>query len=288
MYHSNIMKELNNETGEELSELKYAWYKEGRYSINIMSYLTLGSGKANQTEIEEEWIVEPGEYNHLTINSSTQKYIQADAQMKPYYQILEKINQATKVLKLSLNEDKSINEVTNKDEILEKWEEIKKDLYFLELIKDGYRTFINIYDKEFGNIDDNIKHNLLFQIMFYPLPWFSGEESSDKIPERVVLSTLFPGERLRYSSEYKILKAEKGYKVELVGEGKNPSGDFETIYKKNYQRTLGTSLRYKYHIEGEYWYNEDSVLSEVLFHIKEELNEKMFYVCRYHIKLNEH
>ncbi|MCW3161413.1 hypothetical protein [Chryseobacterium oryctis] len=280
--------ELNNEEKEELSGFKYAWYKKGQYNINIKSYLTLGSGKANQTEIEEDWILEPGEYNHITINSSTQRYIQADGQMKPFYGILEKINKATDVLKVSLGTDKSINEVTNKDEISGKWEEIKKDLHFFELVKESYQTFINIYDKEFNNIDNNIKQNLLYQIMFYPLPAFSGGGLLDEIPERTTLSTLFPGERLRYSSKYRISKFNEGYKVKLEGRGKNQSGEFDGIYKKNYQRTLDAPLDYKYLIEGEYLYNEDSVLSDVMFHVKEELNEKMFYVCRYHIKLNKH
>ncbi|MCJ7935021.1 MAG: hypothetical protein MUW56_15700 [Chryseobacterium sp.] len=280
--------EMNSEEHNgDLSGFKYAWYKKAQYKINIKSYLTLGNGKANQTEIEEDWTLLPGEYNQITINSSTQKYIEADAQMKPFYEILEKINKATDVLEISLHADKSVNEVTNKDDILNKWSKIKKDLHFYELIKESYETFIQIYDKEFNGIDHNIKQNLLYQIMFYPLPAFRGGGFVDEIPERTALSTLFPGEKLRYSSQYNISKDEEGgYIVKLEGKGEDNQPKFETIYKDKYQRTLGSSLKYKYSSEGEYKYNQDSVLSEIIFHVKEELNEKMFYVCRYHIKLN--
>ncbi|PKF73774.1 hypothetical protein [Chryseobacterium sp. PMSZPI] len=280
--------ELNIEEKNDLSGFKYAWYKKAEYNINIKSYLTLGNGKANQTEIEEDWIVMPGEYNQITINSSTQRYIQADGQMQPFYEILDKINKATDVLELSLNTDKSIHEVTNKTEILDKWSSIKKDLHFYELIKESFEAFIQVYDKEFNNMDHNIKQNLLYQIMFYPLPAFRGGGFTDKIPVRTVLSTLFPGEKLRYTSEYTISgSTEGGYLVKLEGKGKDNQSHFENIYNEKYQRTLGSSLEYRYTIEGEYVYNEDSVLSEVTFHVKEELNEKMFYVCRYHIKLNK-
>ncbi|WP_395972661.1 hypothetical protein [Chryseobacterium cucumeris] len=276
------------EKNDQLAGFKYAWYKKREYNINIKSYLTLGTGKANQTEIEEDWVVIPGEYNHITIQSSTQRYIQADGQMQPFYEILEKINKATEVVELSLNTDKSIHEVTNKSEIVSRWEEIKKDLHFFELVKESYKVFIQIYDKEFNNIDRNIRQNFLYQIMFYPLPAFSGGSFTDEIPVRIALSTLFPGEELEYSSSYKILKnKEGGFTVKLDGKSKGNQSRFESIYKDKYQRTLGNALEYKYAIEGEYLYNGDSVLSEVIFHVKEELNEKMIYVCRYHIRLSE-
>ncbi|WP_343607491.1 hypothetical protein [Chryseobacterium oranimense] len=280
--------EPNHEENNDLSGFKYAWYKKTEYQINIKSYLTLGTGKANQTEIEQDWTIIPGEYNHIAVESSAQRYIQSDGQMQAFYEILEKINKATEVVELSLNTDKSINEVTNKDEILRKWEEIKKDLHFFELVKESYKTFIQIYDKEFNNIDRNIGRNLLYQIMFYPLPVFAGGSFTDEIPVRTTLSTLFPGEELNYSSAYRISgNKEGGYMVKLEGKSKESQSRFENVYKEKYQRTLVNPLEYKYAIEGEYIYNQDSVLSEVLFHVKEELNEKMIYVCRYHIRLNK-
>ncbi|KMQ60632.1 hypothetical protein ACM40_12750 [Chryseobacterium sp. BLS98] len=280
--------EPNNEENNDLSGFKYAWYKKAEYQINIKSYLTLGTGKANQTEIEQDWTVIPGEYNHITVESSAQNYIQSDGQMQPFYEILEKINKATDIVELSLNTDKSIHEVTNKNEVLRKWEEIKKDLHFFELVKESYKTFIQIYDKEFNNIDRNIGRNLLYQIMFYPLPAFSGGSFTEEIPVRTTLSTLFPGEELNYSSAYRIYRNEDGgYTVKLEGKSKESQSRFENVYKEKYQRTLVNALEYKYAIEGEYIYNQDSVLSEVIFHVKEELNEKMIYVCRYHIRLNK-
>ncbi|PWN63667.1 hypothetical protein C1631_022110 [Chryseobacterium phosphatilyticum] len=280
--------ELDHEEKDDLSGFKYAWYKNAEYLINIKSYLTLGSGKANQTEIEQDWNVLPGEYNHITIGSSPQRYIQSDGQMRAFYEILEEINKATSVLQLSLDTDKSILEVTNKEEISDKWNEIKRDLHFFELVKESYEAFIHLYDKEFNNIDQNIKLNLLYQIMFYPLPVFRGGSFIDQMPVRNTLSTLFPGEKISYDSQYRISKKENGgYLVKLEAKNKGDHSHFKSVYQDKYQRTLGSSLAYKYFLEGEYIYNEDSVLSEIMFHVKEELNENMFYVCRYHIRLNK-
>lgn len=280
--------ELDHEEKDDLSGFKYAWYKNAEYLINIKSYLTLGSGKANQTEIEQNWNVLPGEYNHITIDSSPQRYIQSDGQMRAFYEILEEINKATNVLQLSLDTDKSILEVTNKQEISDKWSEIKRDLHFFELVKESYEAFIHLYDKEFTNIDQNIKLNLLYQIMFYPLPVFRGGSFIDQMPVRNTLSTLFPGEKISYDSQYRISKKENGgYLVKLDAKNKGDHSHFKSVYQDKYQRTLGGSLTYKYFLEGEYIYNEDSVLSEIMFHVKEELNENMFYVCRYHIRLNK-
>ncbi|MBV8326144.1 hypothetical protein [Chryseobacterium sp.] len=280
--------ELNSQETDDLTGFKYAWYKKSEYHINIRSYLTLGNGKANQTEIEEDWMVLPGEYNHIAIHSSPQRYIQADGQMQPFYEILGEISKATDVLEVLLDTDKTILEVTNKEEVLRKWSEIKKDLRFFELVKESYDTFIHIYDKEFNEIDRNIQLNFLYQIIFYPLPAFRGGSFIDEIPVRTALSTLFPGEKLRYSSRYTVSKREEGgFRVKLEGKEDHGASHFEEVYKNKYERTLGLPLKYKYFLEGEYLYNEDSVLAEVVFHVKEELNEKMFYVCRYHIKLNK-
>ncbi|WP_292008627.1 hypothetical protein [Chryseobacterium sp.] len=281
--------EKHQEDLSDLSGFKYAWYKEGHYTITTKSYLTLGKGKANETEIEEDWCINPLEYGHLTINSSTPKYIKVDGQMKPFYEILEKVNKATDVLKFFLSADKSIEKVENKEEILNKWQEIKKDLRFYELVRNSYNEFISAYDKEFTQIDNNIIHNLLYQIVFYPLPVFDQGDINSKMPDRTVLSTLFPGQKIDYSSEYEISKVSgKGYKVLLRGKGKNNIPEFNRIYEKNYQTTLKIPMDYDYHLEGEYIYNEDSVVSEIMFHVKEQLNTEMLYVCRYHIKLNNH
>ncbi|ASW73719.1 hypothetical protein IQ37_17835 [Chryseobacterium piperi] len=272
----------------DLTGFKYAWYKEGSYSINTKSYLTLGRGKANETEIEESWMILPGEYNHMTVKVLDQKNIIIDGQMKPFYEILGKVNKATDTLNLFLAPDKSIDKVENKEEILAKWKEIKKELYFYELIRSSYGEMINIYDKEFHKIDNNIKHNMLYQILFYPLPVFNEEEYIQDIPKRTALSTLFPGKEITYDSQYEISKSEEGgFHVSIKGKGKNVAREFDDIYENSYQKTLKIPMDYGYSVEGEYTYNKDSVLSEVIFHIKEQLNTEMLYVCRYHIKLNK-
>lgn len=272
---------------QELNSFKYAWYRNGKYSVNVKSYLTLGNGKANETETEEIWEIIPGEYKHIEILISGKKYIHFDAQMKPFYEILDQVNKATENLSLLLNEDKTIDKIENEALIVEKWEEIKrKELRFLQLVKDSYNEIINIYDKEFQRIDDNIKANLLYQILFYPFPNTGVNFTNEgQFKEREFLSTLFPGEKIVYETNYQFVDNKDKFQMNILGKLKSHTGDFNEIYAQNYQKALNIPLEYDLMMEGEYIYNLDSVLSEIVFHVKEKLNEKMLYVCRYHIQL---
>lgn len=272
---------------QELNSFKYAWYRNGKYSVNVKSYLTLGNGKANETETEEIWEIIPGEYKHIDILISDKKYIHFDAQMKPFYEILDQVNKATENLALLLNDDKTIDKIENEAVIVEKWEEIKrKELRFLQLVKDSYNEIINIYDKEFHRIDDNIKANLLYQILFYPFPNTGVNFTNEgEFKEREFLSTLFPGEKIVYETNYQFVDNKDKFQMNILGKLKSNTGDFDEIYAQNYQKALNIPLEYDLMMEGEYIYNLDSVLSEIVFHVKEKLNEKMLYVCRYHIQL---
>lgn len=272
---------------QELNSFKYAWYRNGKYSVNVKSYLTLGNGEANETETEEIWEIIPGEYKHIEILISDKKYIHFDAQMKPFYEILDQVNKATENLALLLSEDKTIDKIENEEEIIDKWEEIKrKELRFLQLVKDSYNEIINIYDKEFQRIDDNIKANLLYQILFYPFPNTGVNFTNEgQFKEREFLSTLFPGEKIVYDTNYQFVDNKDKFQMNIKGNLKSHTGDFDEIYAQNYQKALNIPLEYDLMMEGEYIYNLDSVLSEIVFHVKEKLNEKMLYVCRYHIQL---
>lgn len=272
---------------QELNSFKYAWYRNGKYSVNVKSYLTLGNGKANETETEEIWEIIPGEYKHIEILISDKKYIHFDAQMKPFYEILDQVNKATENLALLLDEDKTIDKIENDEVIIEKWEEIKrKELRFLQLVKESYNEIITIYDKEFQRIDDNIKTNLLYQILFYPFPNTGVNFTNEgQFKEREFLSTLFPGEKIVYDTNYEFVDNKDKFQMNVVGKFKNHTGDFDEIYTQNYHKALNIPLEYDLIMEGEYIYNLDSVLSEIIFHVKEKLNEKMLYVCRYHIQL---
>jgi len=272
---------------QELNSFKYAWYRNGKYSVNVKSYLTLGNGEANETETEEIWEIIPGEYKHIDLLISDKKYIHFDAQMKPFYEILDQVNKATENLALLLSEDKTIDKIENEEEIIDKWEEIKrKELRFLQLVKDSYNEIINIYDKEFQRIDDNIKANLLYQILFYPFPNTGVNFTNEgQFKEREFLSTLFPGEKIVYDTNYQFVDNKDKFQMNIKGNLKSHTGDFDEIYAQNYQKALNIPLEYDLMMEGEYIYNLDSVLSEIVFHVKEKLNEKMMYVCRYHIQL---
>lgn len=272
---------------QDFNDFKYAWYRNGKYSVNVKSYLTLGNGKANETETDEIWEIIPGEYKHIEILISEKKYIHFDAQMKPFYEILDQVNKATETLSVILNEDKTIHRVENEAEVIEKWEQIKwKELRFLQLVKESYNEIITIYDQEFQRIESNIKANLLYQILFFPFPCTGANfQKAGDFRERETLSTLFPGEKITYDTSYQFEEQKDNFQMNVKGKLKSHNGNFEEIYAQNYKKALNIPLEYDLMMEGEYVFNKDSVLSEIIFHVKEKLNDKMLYVCRYHIQL---
>ena len=275
-----------NEDKNNQNVFKYAWYKDGCYRITVKSYLTLGQGKINEYEFVENWLISPKEFNHLSLHIKDKVYIQMDGQMKEFYKILDIINSATQDLEILLNEDKTFQKILNQEEILEKWEVIKeKELKFFELIKESYHTFIQIHDKEFQNLDENIQNNLLYQLLFYPFPITDeGYLRKDNI-ETEAYSILFPNEKIIYQSKYDIEQNDNLFLVKMQAEGKSKTGSFEEAYVKDYQKTIKLPLDYKYTIEGNYSYNKDSVLDEAIFFVKEQLNSEMLYVCQYKIQL---
>ncbi|WP_435525424.1 hypothetical protein [Chryseobacterium indoltheticum] len=89
-----------------------------------------------------------------------------------------------------------------------------------------------------------------------------------------------------YETNYQFVDNKDKFQMNIVGKLKSHTGDFDEIYANNYQKALNIPLEYDLMMEGEYIYNLDSVLSEIVFHVKEKLNEKMLYVCKISYSIN--
>ncbi len=262
----------------------YAWYKEAEYAMRTRSYLTLGTGKANETQTEEIWTLQPGEFNQLDLNISPKVYPQFDRQMKPFYDLLHSIEAVTRHLELQLGPDKTVSGIRNQEEIWHKWESVKeKEFKFLELINQNNKQVIDKYDQEIAQTGENLQHSLMYQLMFYP---FSEDQpQSGPFAARETPSVLFPGELLTYASGYEINEAAAGYEMKVKGAAETVPPQFAKRYEQEYKEMLNLPLEYDFSLEGSYSFNGESVLAEAVFHVKERLNDLMFYVCEYHIEL---
>ena len=267
----------------------YSWGKDGKYQIDISSYLTLGNGKVNETQSNEIWSISFNKDNLLDITTSAKKYIRIDSQLKSVYELIEIVNRAFQHMILRLDEDKTILKVVNEDEIKKNWSIIKKnDLRFYELIKDSYKEIITSYDGELNRITENIRANILYQILFFPYLKIKHSQTMWRhLKKEKTVSIFFPNEKVEYETQYKTDKEEGLYRIKINGYNKRVSesiNNFSTQYTQKYEGLLKISLKYSFVIEGDYYYDEFGILKKALFHVKESLNEAMYYACKYEIK----
>jgi len=281
---SSDQKKIFEQPNEKMT-LRYSWYKFAAYQIRFKSYLTLGKGKVNETEFTENWIVEPKEFNHLTLHTSPKEYIKFDHQLKDLYKVLGIIQKSITKLEIELNHDKTFRTVTNKEEIKQLWNEIKlKELKYYDLVNQNFHLLIEAHEQEIQNLDANIKNNIIFQFMFYPFPINDVGEIINSSIKQTLYSIFFPSYQIEYSTTYKIEKSNNSFQITVNG-GSNESASIEDLYHKNYQQTLKQDLAYNFSVEGKYEYTKESVLDEANLFVQEKLNDDMLYVCQLQIKL---
>lgn len=287
---------------ERLAEIKekelgkrnitYDWEGDSVYSIKVSSYLQLGEGKINETEITRKWKVNYNEeLQQINLEEIEYHNSKIDSQLKPLYEITEIINKATQYMTLQLDKEKTICGISNIREIKNKWEDIKNnELKLKGLLNEAYRQLIDIYDKQFNNLVGNIRVNLLYQIFFFPFSKVRYEEEEyQPLMERSTVSLLFPGEMLNYKLSYKSkIKDQDFLFVYIKSEpGGNYNKSLHASYEEKYKKALEADFDYHFFTEGEYVHRKGGYLDHATFYFKEKVNKKMQYVCKYEIKLAE-
>lgn len=276
---------------EELNkkDITYDWEEDSVYSIKISSYLQLGEGKINETEINRKWKINYKEkLQQIDLEEIEYHNSKIDSQLKPLYEITEIINKATQYMTLQLDKEKTICGIPNIREIRSKWEDIKNnELKLKELLNEAYQQLIKMYDKQFDNLVWNIRINLLYQIFFFPFSKIRYEQEKYlPLMERTTVSLLFPGEMLNYKLFYRSRIIEEDFLFVYIKSepGGNYSKSLQESYEEKYKKALEADFDYHFFTEGEYVHRKGGYLDHATFYFKEKVNKKMQYVSKYEIK----
>lgn len=270
-------------------KIEYNYPPNSTYKIEIFTSLYYLGKPVTENQIDSTWRINyDSEQNSVFVEVIDKNRIKVDGQIVPLLDILDKINKATDSLNLQLNNDKTIKSVINTKEILDWWETIKfNDLKFYELEDEYFKLIIEAYNLEFNTLSKSLQKNILYQIFFYPegnvvVP---TEEAKLIGGNQIVISQLFPQQFISYDlySKSRIVDGE----VEVICSSKVPNDwntkNLEAEFKKNYATLIEDPFDCKFSLESKYNYDEQGILKSAKSYIKEQANEKLFYISEYKI-----
>lgn len=285
--------QLTRQIEVDFSKIILGFKKLAQYKVEISTSLLFLGKPISENKIESIWAVDYDQTsNTVEIEVLGKKNIKIDGQIKPLLEVVEKINKTTEFLHLQLNPDKTVKDVLNMKQVLEKWENIKFDeLKSLELEDDYFKIIIKAYDEEFSNLSKSLQMNILYQIFFYP-------QGAIKIPmhkstllaeNKKTMSQLFPQQHIHYDLNYRSKVLEDEIQVACTASpAKNWKSDLlQGEYKKNYAQLIPDHFHFDYVLEGKYIYDSQGVLRQCKNYIKEQANDKLFYIGEYNITLLE-
>lgn len=288
--YSKVQKE-KVEKENNAKNIIYSFPQNTKYKIEISTSLYFLGKPISENKIESTWQINYNETdNTILIEVLDKKNVKIDSQIKPLLEIVDKINKTTDVLHLQLNGNKTVKNVLKLDDILKKWEKIKfEDLKFHELEDEYFKTIVKAYDNEFRTLTQSLQMNILYHIFFYP-------QGNIKYPlqdyrnigeSKKTISQLFPQQHIYYDLWYK--SAVEDGKIQIFCSSQNPKNwdkqKLENEYHNNYAKLLLEPFHFKFSLESRYIHNVNGILENGKTYIKEQANEKLFYIGEYNITL---
>ena len=270
-------------------KIEYNYSPNSSYKIEIFTSLYYLGKPVTENQIDSTWRINyDSEQNSIFLEVTDKNRLKVDSQIIPLLDIVDKINKATDSLHLQLHTDKTIKNVINDKEILDRWEKIKfDDLKFYELEDEYFKLIVEAYDLEFNTLTKSLQQNILYQIFFYP-------QGNIVVPtaelnliagNQIVISQLFPQQFISYDLYSK--SQEKDEMVEVICSSKVPNDwnkeNLKTEFKKNYATLIEDAFDFKFSLESKYNYDAQGVLKSAKSYIKEQANEKLFYISEYKI-----
>lgn len=269
--------------------MNYNFPPDSKYKIEIFTCLYYLGKPVTENRIDSTWTINyDREQNTVLLEVTDKNRIKVDGQIIPLLDIVDKINKATDSLNLQLNSDKTIKNVINDQQVLDRWEQIKfDDLKFYELEDEYFKLIIQSYNLEFKSLTKSLEKNILYQIFFYPQGNVVVPTAELQLigENQTVISQLFPQQFISYELYSKSQEIDGKVEVlcrsELAG-GWN-SRDLQTEFKKSYATLIEDPFDFKFSLESKYNYDERGVLKNAKSYIKEQANEKLFYISEYKI-----
>lgn len=270
-------------------QIDYNFLPNSSYKIEIYTSLYYLGKPVTENQIDSTWRINyDREQNSIFLEVTDKNRIKVDGQIIPLLDIVDKINKATDSLNLQLKSDKTIKNVINDQQILDRWEQIKfDDLKFYELEDEYFKLIIQAYDVEFKSLTKSLRNNILYQIFFYPQGNVVAPAAELQLigENQTLISQLFPQQFISYDLFSK--SQEIDGKVEVLCTSKLTDGwnsaSLQTEFKKSYATLIEDPFDFKFSLESKYNYDERGILKSAKSYIKEQANEKLFYISEYKI-----
>jgi len=260
-----------------------------RYKIAISTSLYFMGKQVSDSETESVWELS-GSPEALDVQVLDRSVLKVDQQMVPLMEIIAKINRTSNYLKLSLHHDFSIANLLNQDFILKEWERIKfEELKIHELENPAFAGIISGYDHEFGDLNPSLQLNILYQLFFLPkgMLSFPVHEPQRIFKNKRTTSQLMPQQSIYYDLFYTSKYDDKQIIVTCNAtlSPEWPQDKISNQYQQNYYELLQLDFKFEYSIEAQYTYDHDGTLLKATVYVKEQANEGLFAISRYHFSL---
>lgn len=258
------------------------------YKIEIKNLFLVKNDPMSENQTESIWEISENKNAQVDIQVKDKKIHKYDTQLKTLIEVINKINESSDHLQIALNKDGTIQSVLNKNEILERWEEIKfQDVKFSEMQDDFVKIIVEQYNKAFQNISKLIKENMLYQVVFCPkndlrYPVLYTQPLKKNIE---VNSLIFPQKNIYYDWSY-TGKEEKEY-IQFSLQADVPSTrlqHFKELYEKGYAAMLQSPFNPEFKIEGKYMFHKQTgKLKQAYVYVKEQMSKELLYIVQYKI-----
>ena len=263
----------------------FSLYTNSKYEIGIKNVLLVNNETISENESKNIWNF--SEINGcIDLNIIKKNILKSNVQLKPLLDIIMMINESTDHLKLALDVNNNIIEVLNKNEILEKWEEIKLNkIKFYEFKDEFIKIIVKQYDHAFKNITSHIQKNLLYQLIFFSCAKLKYPCLYPQLLKRqiVVNSLLFPEKNIIYDLKYTSKETKEYLLFNLTTEVPSTSlNHFKEIYEKGYSKLIKTAFSPTFIIESSYFFNKkNNKLEKAIIYVKEQMNKDLMYIAQY-------
>ncbi len=190
-------------------------------------------------------------------------------------------------IQLKLSKYGSIEEVVNQKEILEKWQQLKRN----ELA--AYYTDVNMKglfiagDAEFSSSLKVLQQNILYALFFNEIYAQAIENKNYKRNPVNISSKLFQGNMIALDrSQFITISDNKVILKDTFIQNQFEYLNLKKLYDKDYKAIIGAEFQYRHICDATAIYNPSSGhLEKVTATIEERANHSLFHTMQYNIEL---
>ncbi len=249
------------------------------YTITSHSIIEMSGQRIFDTNSHQHWEVEELDSNKegsnvlITVSQSPQTQT---SEVQASFRLMELMNQPFSRLHLLFNKDGEISKVVNKEEIKEKWEQIRKQLPDLLGDEEVIRNLVAKTNESIRFLEGELRNSIFHFMLFFP---FRTESS----PSFIIPSVLNQGDLIKIGFQ-SLKKENEFYRLEGEGELFNRS-KLKKQYRKEIQPYTGADFNYQSSFRMNYQLNEaDRRVQQATTDITEQASEG--YIYQNHIEIS--